>query len=758
MSVPFAERARFFEGQYLGAADLESLVTYFSSLLARHQLGSHSWGICAGIDLVYQTSPLGAQEVYLTPGVATDGYGRLLVVPSPVPLDAGLFAGQPAGEVPVWLRYRESAGQGVRPGFEVCDATDAYSRVIEWVEIDVGEQRTVDRRETGVTLDADYYADAREAPGALLPGAPLAPDGSVPAQRLPVEGEPSRWLIPVGKVIWQGGQIQPPTADSARRSRLARHYSGLVVETIAGSGGLLRLGERLIPRIAGGTVDQAVAAAAPLETDLLECSGSALSPRFKEPIWLDADTRARGALRLYGTRAEWVDQGGTDYLADGILTALRRTNPSPLTVGNPGVDLEVLLGTPQGTAGPTRLTIGAASLGAAPDPCAPAFDYAPGVAIQQDGRVGIGAIDAALGLPLTIRAIEPNGALIGLQDGAGDLAWQINLGPSGNGLNVTGADPTASNLFIAAVTGDIGIGTLTPEARLDIRVSGSGATPVNSQKWLHLGDPAIPDGGQAWFQYGPQLAPLLVLSDLDDPPRIQFQQTGTGTAAAAQHASWIGHARGGSPDLAISGGSLGIGTFNPSRVLHAIGEIHSGGTGGGFSFENRETASFVNTPTNGERWVWYASDGDARLWSGNDKLAVTPTGRLGIGTDSPAAALDVRGAIRLGASGSYFAVGGLTEMRIVAGFVPSGGIASGPGWSSSHNATGSYRIDYNPTDFSATPVVVVTPVDADGDDQLLTVRGSSSTGFSVISKDSTPGSEGDLVDTAFNFIAYGPRP
>lgn len=757
MSVDFAERARFFEGQYLGAEDLESLVTYFSGLIARHQLGSHSWGIVSGIDLVYQTSPLGVQEVYLTPGVATDGYGRLIVVPGPIPLDPGLFAGQPSGEVPVWIRYAEATGQGGRPGFEVCGSSNAYSRVTERVEIEVGERRTVDTRESGVSIDADFYTDAREAPGALLPGQPIAPDGSVPAQGFPGDGDPNRWLIPVGKVVWQGGLIQPPTDDSAKRSRIARRHAGLLTEAIVGSGGLLRLGERLIPRVAGETVDQTTDTLSPLEGDLLVCPGAALSERFREPIWLESDTRAKGQLRLYGTRAEWVDPGGTDYLANGILTALRRERPSPLAVGNPGVDLEVLLGTPQGSAGPTRLTVGAATLGAAPDPCAPAFDYQPGVAIQHDGRVGIGATDAALGLPLTIRAIEPNGALVGFQDGAGDLAWQINLGPSGNGLNVTGPDPTASYLFIADVTGDIGIGTLTPEAKLDIRVTGSGATPVDSQKWLHLGDPTKPDGGQVWVQYGPQLAPLLVLSDMDDPPRIQFQQTGGGTAAAADHASWIGHAGGGSADLAIFGGNLGVGILTPSRIVHAIGEIHSGGTAGGFSFENQDTASFVGTPANGERWVWYASGGNARLWSGNNKLSVTPTGRLGIGTDSPTQALDVRGSIKLGTTGTFFAVGGVSEMRIVAGSVPVGGVASGTGWDASHTAQGVCRVDYA-TPFTATPVVVVTPVDADGDDQILTVKGSTNAGFTVSSLDTVPPNVGTTVDTAFNFIAYGPRP
>jgi hypothetical protein len=40
----------------------------------------------------------------------------------------------------------------------------------------------------------------------------------------------------------------------------------------------------------------------------------------------------------------------------------------------------------------------------------------------------------------------------------------------------------------------------------------------------------------------------------------------------------------------------------------------------------------VNSPTNGERWVLYSTGGIARLWSGGDKLFVTPKGSVGVNT------------------------------------------------------------------------------------------------------------------------------
>src|SRR5690606_36502143 len=114
--------------------------------------------------------------------------------------------------------------------------------------------------------------------------------------------------------------------------------------------------------------------------------------------------------------------------------------------------------------------------------------------------------------------------------------------------------------------------------KLDIRSVPAPGDALGTGKWLQVGDGG--DAGRVWLQYGfdGQLAPLLVMSDLDDAARIQFQQIGNGAETAPQFASWVGQARQGSSDLALMGGSVGVNTTLPFRRLHVEdSEVHSGG-------------------------------------------------------------------------------------------------------------------------------------------------------------------------------------
>jgi hypothetical protein len=90
--------------------------------------------------------------------------------------------------------------------------------------------------------------------------------------------------------------------------------------------------------------------------------------------------------------------------------------------------------------------------------------------------------------------------------------------------------------------------------------------------------------------------------------------------------------------LSVEGatGRVGIAAGNAplAAALQVGGGVHSGGADAGFSFMDRHVAGYVDAPTAGQRWVWYADVGYARLWSGTDQLSVGAPGDGG-GLDVP---------------------------------------------------------------------------------------------------------------------------
>ena len=166
-------RPRFFEDQYLGAADLTAVVDYSRSQLSRVVLGAHRWGIALGLDLVEVAGPNSSVDVFVEPGYAFDGFGRPLLVSVPTKLAAAQFAAFDAGfvsggtppppvVVEVWLAYDETMTSPPRPGFQTCDSTLAYARVLESFRIEVGPRAALSSRRDPIDI-AGRSVDAGQA-------------------------------------------------------------------------------------------------------------------------------------------------------------------------------------------------------------------------------------------------------------------------------------------------------------------------------------------------------------------------------------------------------------------------------------------------------------------------------------------------------------------------------------------------------------------------------------------------------------------
>src|SRR6187549_265517 len=183
MAVNHTQRPKFYEEQYLGAADLTAAVDYGRTQQARHLLGAHTWGIAVGLALKETPQSGGSVTVHLLPGYAWDGYGRPIVVLSPyqipeerfsaIKFDPSIDSDGKGRLIPIWLNYDESATQNAQPGFEVCDVADQFARIQETFRLEIGEQPSPLDRYSAVDVAGKNITDAKTALQAFDPTSPL---------------------------------------------------------------------------------------------------------------------------------------------------------------------------------------------------------------------------------------------------------------------------------------------------------------------------------------------------------------------------------------------------------------------------------------------------------------------------------------------------------------------------------------------------------------------------------------------------------
>jgi hypothetical protein len=211
------ERPLFYDGQYLGADDLQAGLDYVRGHNGRHDRYLHSWGIAEGLvlTLVPKQSQDGAQLV-LQKGLAIDGTGREVTVLKDTVLSERDFEASPAllsreadPWFPVFLVGREDkvSPPGLLAG--AC-ANGQPRRLAEGFDVvfdGPGAEKDLDGQPTG---------DVAEGPG----------------QR--------RWLILLGFVRWDRGKHQfkdvSPEAGGVRR-----RYAGVRADAVTARDGLLSL-------------------------------------------------------------------------------------------------------------------------------------------------------------------------------------------------------------------------------------------------------------------------------------------------------------------------------------------------------------------------------------------------------------------------------------------------------------------------------------------------------------------------------------
>ena len=182
-------RPHYRERQRLQASDLTDEQAYQVARRRRHNLVQHQPGVVEGLGLAIDTDPQTAGvRLHLRPGLAVDGYGRELVVPSEVvvPMEqvAALFEASPVQTVTLSLVY----GRTEAAPKDSAGVVDETSR---WYEIALLRVEAAD-----VELPEDWTAWSE----------PFAP---LPLDQDPPDDTEHPWPVGVGQIHRQGAGGQP---------------------------------------------------------------------------------------------------------------------------------------------------------------------------------------------------------------------------------------------------------------------------------------------------------------------------------------------------------------------------------------------------------------------------------------------------------------------------------------------------------------------------------------------------------------------
>ena len=628
MSTDQTQRPKFYEEQYLGAADLTAAVEYGRIQEARHALGGHTWGIAMGLQLKETPQPGGAVSVHLLPGYAWDGYGRPIVVLSPYKIPEEKFsaikfdpsidvgAGLKGRLIRLWLRYDELATRNPPPGFEVCGDVDQRSRIQETFRIEIGEQNGTTDLYSGITIAAKSLDDAKKALQVFDPAAPLVYDEAVPHQTFPEPAVRSRWLIPIGYVRWLPVQNKPGHfvarddggAGGAEKDtdkiRRVRRYIGAVAEEIEAADSVIRLRDRgrdpASSFFQAPTMDQLAAKTNELANDL---------------VWVEGNLRVIGNAKLCAGKLDFRDQQGLDFKAP-----LRIQRSEDGTLGVSVLQATIGLESTKNH----RFAVG---------PLKADGSVNERFTVLSNGNVGVGTSAPTLKLDI-------QGTDFGRDNGPATLhLFGARIGDVGGATLFIRAFAGGAVAF-DGVNNRVGIGTIAPISKLQV------AGDIALEKMAVGTGRTLPAGGSMLWNDGTWLR---LNENLDFSQPVPGVRT---RGVLATDSLNVGGAGGfGNPGVGNVWvtGRVGIGTTTPTRKLHVLGD----------RIRLESTGKFIDIRADGESVDLHSETNDLYIRSsglgGNNRVLINPfagDGEVGIGTRTPVAKLDVEGNLRVSGNAS----------------------------------------------------------------------------------------------------------
>lgn len=221
--------------------------------------------------------------------------------------------------------------------------------------------------------------------------------------------------------------------------------------------------------------------------------------------------------------------------------------------------------------------------------------------------------------------------------------------------------------------------------------------------------------------------------------------------------------------ITYTNGNVGIGTANPQALLDVNGGIRWGGDTSDYTYSGVDGSGLyieqVGTNANtGRMRIQASKSGDQINYAvlnidPTNGVSILPVGtgntNVGVGVQVPTERLDVRGNIKLGTGGEYYAPGGQENLRIIRGKVSAAGaVLLGSGFTAARSSAGVYVVTFSPSYPATSNYPIVT----------ATAESSGAAHFAMVN---TPtyltatirvvNGAGTATDSDFYFIAIGPK-
>ena len=222
--------------------------------------------------------------------------------------------------------------------------------------------------------------------------------------------------------------------------------------------------------------------------------------------------------------------------------------------------------------------------------------------------------------------------------------------PNWKKVIISGSDASLNSLQVTdglQVTGSIALSATSPV--LSIK-SGTGEDGI-----INFADPADTDVGQIAYQHGTNAMTFSTA----DAERVRITSTGNVGIGTTTSKVYINDSHAADVLIANGGGNVGIGTASPGALLqlekpsqdNILAVIGQTGYEGALFLSGAGSGKDANIVVgNGRNLEFHTSTSATPVVGGTERMRITSTGNVGIGTTSPGAKLDVVGDINITAA------------------------------------------------------------------------------------------------------------